>query len=256
MNGGSKKIDLTPHRHLYPFKSRFFIRNGFKYHYIDHGKGEPIVMLHGNPTWSFYFRSLLKTLPPDFRAIAVDHIGCGLSDKPDPLFYDYRLKSRVDDFEAFIEYLELDTKLTLIVHDWGGMIGAAYAVRHPERISRMVIMNTAAFRLPKRKKLPFRLKLIRNNKPLAKIVVQGFNLFAASALIMATHKGLSRDVKAGLIAPYNSWKNRIATLKFVQNIPIKKTDPDYDLVKYTDKNLPYVSQRYHSTHGATEYTHE
>ena len=194
-------------------------------------------MLHGNPTWSFYFRNLVKGLSSQCRTIVPDHIGCGLSDKPGIHQYDYRLKSRVDDVENLLDYLGIDQNITLVLHDWGGMIGMAYALRHPERIRRFVIMNTAAFLLPEGKALPVRLRLIRNIKPFAELAVLGFNIFASGALFMASYKGLEKDVKSGLVAPYNSWNNRIATLKFVQDIPVKKKDPSYSLAKYVDDNL-------------------
>ncbi|MFW9997894.1 MAG: alpha/beta fold hydrolase, partial [Candidatus Odinarchaeota archaeon] len=135
------------------------------------------------------------------------------------------------------DYLGISQNITLVLHDWGGMIGMAYALRHPERIRRFVIMNTAAFLLPEGKALPLRLRLIRNIKPFAALAVLGFNIFASGALFMASYKGLDKDVKSGLIAPYNSWNNRIATLKFVQDIPVRKEDPSYCLAKNVDDNL-------------------
>jgi len=211
--------------------------NGLKYHFLDEGTGDPVVMIHGNPTWSFYFRELVKGLSPKFRTIVPDHIGCGLSDKPGIDRYDYRLNSRVNDLEALLDDLEIKEKITLIVHDWGGMIGMAYAVKYPERIARIVIMNTAAFFPPKGKPIPMRLRLVRDLWPISIPAVLGLNLFACGALFMAAHKGLDKAVKSGLIAPYNSWGNRIATLKFVQDIPISKKDPSYDRVKQVDENL-------------------
>ena len=233
----TKHIDISKFRHLYPFKSHFMEINGLKYHFLDQGEGDPVVMLHGNPTWSFFFRNLIKGLSPQCRTIVPDHIGCGLSDKPGIHQYDYRLKSRVDDVENLLDYLGISQNITLVLHDWGGMIGMAYALRHLERIRRFVIMNTAAFLLPKGKALPVRLRLIRNIKPFASLAVLGFNMFACGALSMASYKGIEKDVKSGLVAPYNSWVNRIATLKFVQDIPVKKKDPSYSLAKYVDDNL-------------------
>ncbi len=233
----TKDIDISKFRHLYPFKSNYMETNGLNYHFIDQGSGDPVIMLHGNPTWSFYFRELIKSLSSQCRTIVPDHIGCGLSDKPDIHGYDYRLKSRVDDLENLLEYLGIDQNITLVLHDWGGMIGMAYALRHPGRVRRFVIMNTAAFLLPVGKTLPLRLRLIRNVKPFATLAVLGFNIFASGALFMASYKGLKKDVKSGLIAPYNSWNNRIATLKFVQDIPVKKKDPSYSLIKHVDDHL-------------------
>ena len=232
---------MSAFRHLYPFKSRYVDLKGLKYHFIDQGSGDPVVMIHGNPTWSFYFRNLVQGLSPRYRTIVPDHIGCGLSDKPGIDRYDYTLKSRIDDLEALLDHLQLFANVTLVLHDWGGMIGMAYAVKHPQRIKRLVIMNTAAFFPPKGKPLPLRLRLIRNIKPLAMLAVQGFNLFARGALLMAAHHRLSPDVKAGLTAPYNCWKNRIATLKFVQDIPIDKNDPSWDLVCGVDQNLQQLA---------------
>jgi len=232
-----KPIDIESFRHLYPFKSHFMDLNGFKYHYVDEGSGQPVVMVHGNPTWSFYFRDLITALSEQYRVIAPDHIGCGLSDKPDSKTYDYRLKNRVDDLEGLLENLKIKEKITLILHDWGGFIGMAYALRHPERIGRLVLLNTAAFLPPPGKPIPIILKLIRSLRPLAMLAVQGFNLFALGALYKNSHKGLSKDVKAGLIAPYNCWQNRIATLKFVQDIHLTENNPSYAVVKQVDKNL-------------------
>lgn len=230
-------VDLTPFAHLYPFKSNYMEINGLKYHYVDEGEGEPVIMIHGNPTWSFYYRHFIKALSPSFRTIVPDHIGCGLSDKPDASQYNYTLKNRVDDFDLFIQTLNIKQKLTLMVHDWGGMIGFTYALRHPDRIGRLIITNTSGFFTPGDKGIPLRLRVIRHITPFATLAVLGLNIFSGSALYMAPHKRLSKDAKAGLKAPYNCWKNRIATLKFVQDIPVKASDPSYSIVKHTQDNL-------------------
>ena len=232
-----KPIDIESFRHLYPFKSHYLDLDGLKYHYVDEGSGQPVVMVHGNPTWSFYFRDLINALSGHYRVIAPDHIGCGLSDKPDSKTYAYRLKNRVDDLEGLLENLKIKEKITLVLHDWGGFIGMAYALRHPERICRFVLLNTAAFLPPPGKPIPIILKLIRRLRLFAMLAVQGFNLFALGALYKNSHKGLSKDVKAGLIAPYNCWQNRIATLKFVQDIHLTENNPSYGVVEQVDKNL-------------------
>ncbi|HSM73540.1 MAG TPA: alpha/beta fold hydrolase, partial [Desulfobacterales bacterium] len=205
------------------------------------GAGEPLLMLHGNPTWSFYNRSLVKGLSGGYRVVVPDHIGCGLSDKPGERRYDYRLSSRVADLEALLGRVGLKGPLTLVLHDWGGMIGMAYAVAHPERIRRLVLLNTAAFLPPDGKRLPLRLRLIRDMRQLAGPLVLRFNLFARAALRMASRRGLAADVRAGLIAPYNSPANRIATLKFVQDIPLEPRDPSYALVASVSARLPLLA---------------
>ncbi len=233
----NKPVDISDFKHLYPYESRSIKINNLRYNYIDEGEGEPLIMVHGNPTWSFYFRSLIDSLSGEYRTIAVDHIGCGLSEKPDGKKYDYTLKSRVDDLEIFIKSLNLDKKITLIVHDWGGMIALAYTQRNPESVSKLVITNTSGFLPPGNKGLPLRLWLLKYIKLFSKFGVLGFNLFAFAALYMAPEKKLSRDVKKGLIAPYNSWSNRIATHRFVQDIPLEEKDFSYNLVKSVDDNL-------------------
>src|SRR5439155_824656 len=112
-------------------EGKHVLRHGLRLHYLDEGQGDPVVMIHGNPSWSIYFRGLVEGLKDSHRLIVPDHIGMGLSDKPDDSRYDYTLQSRVGDLEFLLEELKLD-KVTLVVHDWGGMIGMAYAARHPE----------------------------------------------------------------------------------------------------------------------------
>lgn len=241
MNSYTSEFNQSQLGHLYPYVSNYLDINGFKYHFIDQGHGEPIVMLHGNPTWSFYFRSLINALSPEYRCIVPDHIGCGLSEKPDDKAYDYSLKSRVNDLENLISRLNLNKKITLVLHDWGGMIGLVFALKRIEQIGRLIIMNTSGFLPPSGKKIPRRLQFILKFKWLSKILVQGFNLFSVSALHMASHKGLSKDVKKGLTAPYTSWKNRIATLKFVLDIPLDETHNSYSLVKHVDQNLHHLT---------------
>lgn len=230
-------VDTPAFRRLYPFRSHYLRVGGFNCHYLDEGAGDPLLMLHGNPTWSFYYRSLVKGLSGVYRVVVPDHIGCGLSDKPGDGRYDYRLASRVSDLEALLDHLGLNGPLTLVLHDWGGMIGMAYAVAHPERIRRLVLLNTAAFLPPGGKRLPLRLRLIRNLTRLSPPLVLGLNLFARGALVMASRRGLAPDVRAGLIAPYNTWGNRIATLKFVQDIPLTPRDPSYALVASVSARL-------------------
>ncbi len=224
-------------RQLYPFRSHWLPINGHRCHYVDEGRGEPVLMLHGNPTWSFYFRQLIADLAADYRVIAPDHIGCGLSDKPDRHAYGYRLADRIADLEALVSNVANDDPLTLVVHDWGGMIGLAFALRHRDRIRRIVITNTSGFRPPAGKPIPIRLRLLRNFKGFAEPAVLGLNLFARAAVVMAPRRRLTGAVRQGLLAPYDRPKHRIATLRFVQDIPLSEGDPSYPIVKTVDDNL-------------------
>jgi len=222
---------------LMPFKRNFINRNGQQYHYVNEGEGSPVVMIHGNPSWSFYYRNLVKSLSKNHQCIVPDHIGCGLSDKPDDKDYDYTLSQRIDDLEALLEHLDVKENITLVVHDWGGMIGMGYASRFPERIKRLVILNTGAFHLPKAKKLPPALWLGRNTW-LGTVLVRGFNAFSGIASIIGVkRKPMAKEIRKAYVAPFNSWKNRISTLRFIQDIPLKAGDRNYQLVSDIADNL-------------------
>ena len=137
---------LAPIAEEYPFTPRFHAHpDGVVQHYVDEGPRTPAaaLCLHGNPTWSFLWRNVIRTLSPRGRVVALDHIGCGLSDKP--AHYGYRLEQHIANVERVVDALGLE-RITLIVHDWGGAIGMGFARRHPERIERIVVTNTAAFR--------------------------------------------------------------------------------------------------------------
>lgn len=222
---------------LFPFKRNFLNLNGQKYHYLNEGKGEPVVMVHGNPSWSFYYRNLVTALSTQFQCIVPDHIGCGLSDKPSDKDYDYTLDQRIDDLESLLENLNIEENITLVVHDWGGMIGMGYAARHPERIKRLVILNTAAFNLPTAKKFPVPLWICRNTY-LGTVLVRGFNAFSSIASYVGVKRNpMPASIRKAYVSPFNSWKNRISTLRFVQDIPLLTTDRNYQLVESIDQNL-------------------
>ena len=219
---------------LYPFTGHFLERPGGKLHYLDEGSGDSVVMLHGNPTWSFYYRNLVLALRDSYRCIVPDHIGCGLSDKPPETVYDYSLKSRIEDLEALLEHLDLRKNLTLVLHDWGGMIGMAFAARHPESVKRIIASNTAAFRMPDTKRLPFSLRLGRNTRLGAWLILKK-NAFCRLATRWAVKRqSLPRDVREMYLMPYDSPEHRVAVLKFVQTIPLSSADPGYDIVFGTE----------------------
>ncbi len=221
---------------LYPFEGRFLDRDGIRLHYLDEGGGQPVVMLHGNPSWSFYYRNLVLALRGKHRCIVPDHIGCGLSDKPSAGQYDYSLRSRVADLEALLESLGI-SECSLVMHDWGGMIGMAWAVRNPRRVRRLVVLNSAAFHLPQGKRLPFALWLGRNTW-LGTLLIRGLNLFCRrAASIGVQRRPLPKEVRAEYLRPYDSWRHRIAVSKFVQTIPLRPGDPGYQIVSEVENGL-------------------
>jgi pimeloyl-ACP methyl ester carboxylesterase len=219
---------------LYPFRSHWASYGGLQQHFLDEGEGEPLVLVHGNPTWSFFYREVVKAFAPRYRVVAPDHIGCGLSSRPTDREFAYTLESHVDVLEALLDQLGLTRGVTLVLHDWGGMIGMACACRRPERIARLVILNTAAFLMPPGKRLPLRLQFIKSVPVLPGLLVRGCNAFAGPATFMAVSRPMSSAVRRGYLAPYGSWRDRIATLRFVQDIPLSPRDRSYRVANWVD----------------------
>ncbi len=208
----------------FPFTSRRLDLDGIGLHYVDEGPrhGPPIVMVHGNPSWSYYYRGLISALSDQYRCIALDHVGMGLSDKPGDDRYDYTLRRRVDDLQALLCELGVERDMTLVVHDWGGMIGMTYATENIERIARLVVLNTSAFHMPPGKPLPWQLKVCRT-PILGPLLVRGLNGFCRDAVHhCVTRRPMSEETERAFLMPYNSWRNRRAVMRFVQDIPLKE----------------------------------
>jgi pimeloyl-ACP methyl ester carboxylesterase len=229
--------DLQAIRHLYPFASHYLDVGGPRMHYVDEGTGPAVVMLHGNPTWSFYYRELIAALRSDHRVIAPDHIGCGLSDKPRR--YPYTLATHIDNLERLLEHLGLDD-VALAVHDWGGAIGFGLAARRPDRVSRFIVFNTAAFFGP----VPRRIRMCRL-PVLGPLAVRGANAFARGAVWMAckSRSRMTPEVRAGYLLPYGSYAHRIAILRFVRDIPMRPGDCSYALLESIEAALPRFRDR-------------
>lgn len=213
--------DISQIRELYPFKANFITIRSHQYHYLNEGTGSPIVMVHGNPTWSFFYRNLIKQLSGNHQVVVPDHMGCGLSDKPQN--YMYRLDSHIDNLEYLIQTLKLEN-ITLIVHDWGGAIGMGFAMRHSNLIKRLVILNSAAFSFSF---LPLRIAVCRI-PVLNDFLVRKANIFVKAAQHMTTVNPMPELVKYGYRMPYDNYANRIAILRFIEDIPMSPDDPSFE----------------------------
>ncbi len=209
---------------LYPFAPHAFSTpRGARMSFLDEGPrhDEAVLMLHGNPTWSFFYRELVQAVAPALRCIVPDHIGMGLSDKPQD--YPYTLATRIDDVASLVASLGLK-KVHLVVHDWGGAIGFGFAARHPAMIGRLVILNTAAFPSPR---IPARIALCQTRFP-GTFLVRGLNGFAGPAVWMSMHRRcLTAGEKRGFLLPYDSWANRVAVDAFVKDIPMAASHPTW-----------------------------
>jgi len=234
----------------YDFAShRFEVRPGIRMHYLDEGPrdGEVVLALHGNPSWSYYWRHLVRGLRDRYRVVVPDHVGMGLSDKPDDdrdalPRYDYTLQSRVDDLQALLEHLGIDGPLTLAVHDWGGMIGFGWALERMPRVRRLVVLNTAAFPMPAGKPVPWQIALGRDYN-IGELVIRGFNAFSAGASWLGVERRMPRAVRRAYVAPYDSWANRIATVRFMQDIPLRPGDRAWPLVEASGQRLREYADR-------------
>ena len=236
-------IDKLPAlNEVYSFESHFCNlvygkEQSAKLHYLDEGTGPVVLMLHGNPTWSFYFRNCINYFKArGFRCIVPDHMGCGLSDKPQD--YSYMLERRIQDIQHLLKHLNVE-RFNLIVHDWGGAIGMGVAVQNPERVDKIAILNSAAYLS---KWMPWRIAFLRI-KIFGIFLIRAFNLFAWPAVFMSVCKPLRKNIRKGFLFPYQNWNDRIAVARFVKDIPMSSSHPSYNCLLNIEKKLPSLSEK-------------
>lgn len=225
-------------RSIYPFTPRSLTFRGARMSYLDEGNGPVVLMLHGNPTWSFFYRRLVEALRSRFRVITPDHIGCGLSDKPQS--FPYSLATHIDAISHLADSLSL-VDVNLVVHDWGGAIGMGWATTHAERVRRLVILNSAAF---PGGRCPRRIRACRW-PVLGAFAVRRLGLFSRAALWMATARPNSMpcDVRRAYLYPYGSHADRIAVNEFVRDIPLTPNARSYATLARIAADLPLLNKR-------------
>ncbi|XVQ09776.1 alpha/beta fold hydrolase [Spirillospora sp. CA-255316] len=227
----------------YPFTSRWFDHPApreLRQHYLDEGSGPPVLFLHGNPSWSYMWRRPVLALRDRFRCIAPDHLGMGLSDAPADDRHPFTLSARIDDVDALVEHLITergapDRGWTLVMHDWGGPIGMGWAVRHPERIARLVVLNSAAFPNPRgaRVRPPLRVPFwVLRDTRLGRRLFLRHNAFARLATIppFGVRRLMPRGVRAAFLAPTVRPQTRRAIQRFVQDIPLRPGDTSWPVL--------------------------
>lgn len=208
----------------FPFRSKFHAVEGVKLAYVDQGRGEPVVLLHGNPTWGYLYRKFIPPLARANRVIVPDHMGFGRSDKPlDPSRY--RLARHIANLESLLLKLNVQNA-TLVMQDWGGPIGLGFAVRHPHRVKRLVILNTWAWVIPAGTRIHPLLEQFRQPGT-GEALVQGLNLFVEGFLPAGIHK--KERVTAALMrayrAPFPDWNSRVGILAFPRDIVVGDDHP-------------------------------
>ena len=222
----------------YRFRRNFYTRpDGLMLHYVDEGDGPPVVMLHGNPTWSFFYRRLIADLGGRYRCLAPDHMGMGFSSRPGVNKYNYRLADRVADLGELMDHWRLKEPAHLVLHDWGGPIGLTWAVNHPERVASVTVMNSGV-RVPPEYHMPLKLALFKSCPLVGSFLSHDLNLFVRGTAFCGSVKGLSPEARQGLTAPYMDGADRLAVARFIEDIPLNRDHPSYALLAETDRGLP------------------
>lgn len=225
----SRKLFAEIAQEVLPYRSRSLRVGDWDLCYLDEGPrggdgtAETLLCVHGNPTWSFYWRRLVRRFSPGRRVVAVDHLGCGRSDKPPRAAFPYTLESHRDNLLRLIDEADLD-RITLVAHDWGGAIGLSALSERRERFRRIVLLNTGAFPPPY---VPWRIAACRL-PGVGTLAVRGANAFARGAIRMAMSRTvMPPDVARGMLAPYRNWAERVAIDGFVRDIPLSTRHPTH-----------------------------
>ncbi len=231
VDADSEPTEILPPslRLLYPFTPKRISTETGTISVVDEGQGPAIVMVHGNPSWSFLFRDVILALRGHCRCVAPDHQGCGFS-TPQP--HRMRMIEHSQNLGKVLEDLGVG-KYILIAHDWGGAIGAHQAGLNPERIAGMVFLNTAAFPL---KRMPWQIRLARTPL-LGRILMERWNAFAVGAAKQGVVTPLSPAVSDGLLFPWMAKDSCKAVSAFVEDIPWRKNHPSRKTLDETAKNL-------------------
>lgn len=223
-------------KRVLPFESRYTEIEGYEMHYLDEGEGPVVVLLHGNPTWSFMFRALIASLRDSFRVIAPDYLGLGLSEHPREK--KFRAIDRTGHLQKLLSSLSVE-KFSLVMHDWGGSIGSMLAARDPSRVEKLVYLNTT---LTEIESLPEIIK--RATTP---VVGKILTKYSTSFLRLLTEMGVARrlpaEVRHAYLLPYQSAADRQAIWDFVADIPFGSDHPSHgDLVLLGEK-LPLLAAK-------------
>ena len=231
----------------WPYEPRWLFTEGIRIHYVDEGprEGEPVVMLHGNPTWAYLYRRFMAALAEaGFRAVAHDQLGFGRSDKPTGEG-EYSVQRHAAHFAALMEELELDG-VTLVLQDWGGPIGLRWAVDHPERVRRLVLLNTwPGGRHPDYPDgAPGPFKLLRA-RGAGELLVKRAHVFVRVFLFRGgTHaERLGPSERAAYLAPHAGSESRTGVLAYPRLIPWDPGNPTWEVGRHNEENLHRLADK-------------
>jgi haloalkane dehalogenase len=204
-------------------------------HYVDEGSGPPVLLVHGNPTWSFMYREVIRAFRGSFRVLAPDHLGMGLSERT-PDEGRRNLAARVSDLGSFLDGIGLEDPVRILAHDWGGPVALGWALRHPARVASVSLMNTG-LRIPRGYRMPARLALFQRVPAIGALLARDLGLFARGLADAGTVRPLSARAREGLLAPYARREHRAAIAGFVRDIPWRPSHPSGRHLEETDALL-------------------
>jgi haloalkane dehalogenase len=213
----------------YPFKPHYAEVDGMRMHYLDEGHGDPILLLHGEPDWSYLYRKMIPTLATAFRVVAPDYFGFGRSDKPTDIAW-YTFERHTDSIKALIEQLDL-RGITVVVQDWGGPIGLRVATEMPERFARLVVLNTGLF-------VPgdgWPTDGFMNWRNFAERV--GLDLPVGKVMQSSCATELDAATLAAYEAPWPTRESKAGVAAFPLLVPIKASDPGADEMRRVRDSL-------------------
>ncbi len=223
---------------LYPFQSHFVEIAGNRIHFIDEGQGPILLLLHGNPTWSFLYRHIITRLSPRFRCVAVDYPGFGLSTaRPG---YSFKPREHSDVLEQFVLALDLH-EIGLMVQNWGGPIGLGFAGRYPDRIRFLIICNTWAWPAQGTKNLEWFSKIV--GSPIGRWLILNFNAFVNLVVPFGINRRLSQAEMRAYRGPFPTRQSRLPTAIFPREILHSRdylTEVESNLVRVRHKSTLIV----------------
>jgi haloalkane dehalogenase len=198
----------------FDFQARYLDHDGLRMHYLDEGDGDPVLLLHGEPTWSFLYRKMIPPLAAVGRCIAPDYFGFGRSDKPTERSW-YSYDRHVASITRLVEELDL-RRITLVVQDWGGPVGFRFAVENPERVARLVVMNTGiGARAPSDEWLRFQSFMRR----------VGTEIVAGQLIRLSLVQPTSDEIIAAYDAPFPVPESRIGIVQFPELVATSSEHP-------------------------------
>ena len=219
-------------RYQFPFKENYAVVDGVRLHYVDEGSGPPILMMHGEPTWSYLHRKMIPPLvAAGYRCIAPDLMGFGLSDKPSNESA-YTYDRHVELITGLVNSLEL-RDITIIGQDWGGPIGLRFGIENRDRVKSLVVLNT----LVAPKKLPLFFAALFRNGGFSSFLTRRLDLLRKMAFMSGFHRPLDPEAKKQYMAVHPDAASRAGVAVFPEMVPDKPGHPEYEAIKKVGETL-------------------